>query len=350
MSLGCGTLASPTGKILAKGIAASSRGNGKQHTLPENAYHKRIKTEDVETHWADPKSSMVPGSFSRVKAHPTRLWGSQSLTQLGGTHREDLAQPDLWKSGEYWNVDSNIRTWGEHEIRRGAAASNHDVHRHDQICRYMLEPQPVVGRLSRQTQPRITTSGVVKPDTCFLECWGFDLGLRDRQAQPIGCFKPVNKGRQFRSQRNFKRDFGHMAETLRSQRLTASTPGLTHIDGARTYRPEDVGGEAGELKSEDDDAMDKKGRTHGSRSCNWWEEYGHCTRREGAKMSHGVHSPAFTVHREDYPIKYQLELNPASVYTLKFKKEGADALRRHVKKEYAPGQTMTMRGETTLKP
>lgn len=345
MSLGCGTLASPTGDLLAKGIGAAARSNGKQHTLPEKAYHHRIKADDVVDHWADPKSSLNPGSFSKVKSHPTRLWGTQSATTLGGTNREDMAQPDLWRSGEYWNVDSNIRIWGEHETRRGAAAANHDVHRHDQICRYMLEPQPAIGRLSRQTVPRITTSGVVKPDTCFLECWGFDLGLRDRQAKPVTTFKPVNKGRQFRSLRSFNRDFGHMAETLRSQRTTASVPGATHIDGARTFRMEDVGGEAGALKAEADDVADKQGRTYGSRSCNFWEEYGHCTRREGAKLSHGVHSPAFTSHREDYPIKYQLELNPASVYTLKYKKDGMDALRRHDAKDYAPGQTLKLSQE-----
>eukprot|EP00929_Paragymnodinium_shiwhaense_P108987 TRINITY_DN75343_c0_g1_i1.p1 TRINITY_DN75343_c0_g1~~TRINITY_DN75343_c0_g1_i1.p1 ORF type:complete len:341 (-),score=47.24 TRINITY_DN75343_c0_g1_i1:64-1086(-) len=334
MSYGCGTLASPSGELLARGIEKSSRGNGKQHTLPETAKHTRIKQDDVQDHWLDPRSSMTPGSFTKSRSHPTRLWGSQSATELGGTHREDTMQPDLWRTGEYWNVDSNIRIWGEHEVRRGGAASNHDVHRHDQICRYMLEPQPVIGRLSREQPARITTSGVVKPDTSFLECWGFDLGLRDRQAAPVKCFKPVNKGRQFRSLRNFKqRNFAEMAETMRSQRTTFSTPGQTLIDGGRTFKTEEVAGETGE------ESESRPGMTYGSRSCNFWDEYGHCTRREGARLSHSVHSNAFTAHKEDYPIKYQLELNPASVYTLKFRREGHDALRRKDPKEYMPGQS-----------
>jgi len=168
MSLGSGTLANP--HAFKKGTRKAARSNGKQHTLPQNPHTDRIFQEDVEPHWS-PKQPKTP----------TRLWGTvKPVRGLGGEVRED-GVADFWSTGEYWNVDSNIRKWGEHEVRRNAASAAHDVHRHDQYVRIVLPPQP--GE-KKQRPERSCVSGVVSPADAFLEAWGFDLGLRDRQARP----------------------------------------------------------------------------------------------------------------------------------------------------------------------
>eukprot|EP00933_Yihiella_yeosuensis_P057182 TRINITY_DN5681_c0_g1_i1.p1 TRINITY_DN5681_c0_g1~~TRINITY_DN5681_c0_g1_i1.p1 ORF type:complete len:322 (-),score=41.43 TRINITY_DN5681_c0_g1_i1:819-1784(-) len=314
MSLGCGTLAHKFGHNI--GIEKASRSNGHQHGLPENANHGRHaqnNIEDIEAHW----------SIEGQKKGPTRLWGVAKKTVMGGEERQD-ACAHQWTEGEYYNVDSNIRKWGLHQIKRNAAAQNHDVHRHDQIQRIVLPPKP-----GSDKKPRQCVSGVVSPDCCFLEAWGFDLGLRDRQANHAPLWKPVNQGMMFRSLRSYDRNVPRMLENYRTLRKTASVPGSVL---AHTLRPEDVGGEAGELSNIDDATMLKAGRTYGSRSCYGWDTYDNTCRREASKMACGIHSPSFKTHNQDYPFKDDLELNPASVYTKKFQSTGEVGLRTRTMK------------------
>lgn len=306
MSIGCGTLASPSG--FAKGTLNASSSNGKQHTLPKSPRHHLIEHDDVQAYWSTDQSKS-----------PTRLWGTTKATKYGGEERLD-GEPDLWLNGEYWNIDSNIRKWGLHEVRRNAAAASHDVHRHDQIHRMVLPPQPGDTRPLRQC-----VSGVVSSDCGFLEAWGFDLGLRDRQAQPAPLWKPVTRMEQFRSERSFKRNLARMAESSRTLRQSASTPGVLQ---SLTLRPEDIGGEAGEVCNEDDANFEKAGRPFGSRSCRGWDGYEHTVKREAAKMSCSIHSPCVRAHH-DHPYGCDA-VAPAAVYTRRFQRGGEEALRSHV--------------------
>ncbi|CAL1168362.1 unnamed protein product [Cladocopium goreaui] len=156
------------------GIAAASRANGKQNGLPENPHHDRISREAID--------DLHEVNFNK---EPTRLWGQVKATKYGGIERIDGVST-LWTAGDYWNVDSNIMKWGKHEVRRNGACANHDVHRHDQITKLVLPPKP------GDTRPlRYCVSGVVSPDCCFLEAWGFDLGLRDRQGNNTTLWKPA---------------------------------------------------------------------------------------------------------------------------------------------------------------
>lgn len=324
MSYGAGTGAVPSAFNL--GTAGAARSNGKQHSLPENPHHHKIDPEDIVAHWD-----------INTKKGPTRLWGETKSTKYGGLERHESCGHQ-WLQGEYWNVDSNIRKWGLHEVKRNAAAANHDVHRHDQYERFVLPPKP-----GSDKPPRQCVSGVVSPDSCFLEAWGFDLGLRDRQGNNTTLWKPVRSGEMFRSDRSFNRHLPRMVENYRALRKTASMPGTILAD---TLRPEDVGGEAGELATRDDTNWqdNRAGRTHGSRSCYGWDNYDHTARREAAKMSCGTHCPSMKEHNQGHPFKEELELNPASIYTKKFRVNGEDSLRRHMgKSTRVPAGFGTMR-------
>merc|ERR1712007_99776 len=127
-------------------------------------------------------------------------------------------------------------------------------------------------------EPRLCLSGVVSPDSCFLEAWGFDLGKRDRQGNVCSTFQPPSKGEHFRSLRSYNRHLERMTDNYRSMRRTASTPGKITMS---TLRPEDIGGEAGDVSIGDDSMMETAGRTHGSRSCRYWDSHDHVARREG---------------------------------------------------------------------
>ncbi|CAK9085874.1 unnamed protein product [Durusdinium trenchii] len=310
MSYGCGTLAGPGGFNL--GVARASRSNGKQNALPENPHHDRIPREAIE--------ELHEVNFSK---DPSRLWGQVKPTKYGGIERVD-GVGTLWLSGDYWNVDSNIMKWGKHEIRRNGASANHDVHRHDQITKLVLPPKP-----GEEDRPlRYCVSGVVSPDCCFLEAWGFDLGLRDRQGNNTGLWKPVGRNEMFRSERSYTRNIERILQNTRTLRGSASVPGSVM---AQTLKPEDIGGEAGELSTPDDATMLRAGRTHASRSCYGWDRYDHTCRREAAKLSCSIHCPAEKVHAEGYPFK-ELDLNPASVYTKKFRMTGEASLRARLSK------------------
>lgn len=309
MSIGCGTLGGPQGFRI--GNLAASISNGKQHTLPKNPAHFPTDKLDITNHW---ESDQPKG--------PTRLWGSTKSNKLGGEDR--IEGPDLWLKGEFWNVDSNIRAWGEHETRRNAASAAHDVHRHDMITRVVLPP--VQG--SGLQESRQCVSGVVSADSCFLEAWGFSLGRRDRQARPATLWKPANADEAFRAERSYNRNIGRLVENSRSLRRTATVPGSIHPPNVVTLKPEDVGGEAGDLVDPDDVTLPNAGKTHGSRSCQYWDRYDHVVNREGAKMSCSIHSPSFRAHPDGHIVKENTDLSPAAVYTLKFRKQGQDAYRK----------------------
>jgi len=268
---------------------------------------------------------------------------------FGGYEKVD-SQPESWTSGDYWNVDSNIKIWGEHEVRRNAASDALDVHRHDQISRVVLEPHPgTKTRNGKEPAARQSISGVVSAGSSFLEAFGFDLGLRDRQARCTTLWKPASGGEMFRSQRSFQRDVPRISEYNRTLRRTKSTPGFTFSaqtpGGVVTLRQEEIGGEIddGDEVSERPGRMELTsmaqtcsfdvrglGRTHGSRSCRYWDRWDHTSKREAARSSNGTYSPAFAKHPEEYPYYDGMVLSPAARYTLKYKRFGEAGLRQHV--------------------
>jgi hypothetical protein len=119
------------------------------------------------------------------------------------------------------------------------------------------------------------------------------------------------------------------------------------MDTASTLHPEDFGGELGEFSSppEEGKTIDPKGghallegRTHSSRSSRYWDSFDHTARREATKMSCGTFSPSFNAH-EAHPLNCGIELNPASVYTLKYKQAGEDKHRYHEEKMSRPAMS-----------
>lgn len=310
MSYACGTLCNP--EAFNKGNKMAAISNGKQHTLPTNCYHTHLKTEAIDGTW-DVKSLC---SASKV---PTRLWGTTKPTKYGGEERPET-EAHTWAQGEMWNIDSNIKMWGTHEVNRNGACAAHDIHRHDQIARTVLPPQAAKPG-KRQMPPRACVSGVVSPDCCFLEAWGFDLGLRDRQARPTTLFKPPGKGQQFRAPRSFDRDVPRKDQYYRTLCKTASAPGMgvTMPEASMTLRPEDIGGEAGEHGGPEAQDHETAGRTHASRSCPYWDCYAHTTKREAAKLACSIHSPAFREHKDGYTFVDEMELRPGAIYSLKYR-------------------------------
>merc|ERR1712232_72890 len=294
-----------------------------------------------------------------------------------------LEGPDFWLSGDYWNVDSNITKWGEHEIRRNLASASHDIHRHDQVRRLVLPPHPNrKDNLGRELQDRQCISGVVSPDANFLEAFGFDLGLRDRQGGPIikkpgiaPGWSPVSKGEMFRSGRSYDRNVARLADSMKSMRRAQSTPGFSLIDTTSTIRREDFTSEhsnGGDFCADcgmqscvrpprpgrvEEDKIDPKGghavaqgKTHGSRSCRYWDSFDHTCKREAAKTSCATFSASFNSHPEAYPLKYGLELNPASVYTKKHEMSGESALRYHEEKKARPAMSRSRPWTETMRP
>lgn len=307
MSYACGTLCHPAAFGLSN--KGASIGNGKQHTLPTKFHHQHLTKDMIEGAW-DAKTQSAA-----LSKGPSRLWGTATATRFGGEQRPET-EAQTWSTGELWNIDSNIRKWGEHEIRRNAASGCHDVHRHDQIQRIVLPPQ---AGTKKSVAGRLCLSGVVTGDSCFLEAWGFDLGLRDRQAKPCGLFKPVSKNEQFRALRSYDRDIPRMADHMRSMNRCASTPGPHAVsEMVMTLRPEDVGGEAGENGGPDASQLKTQGKTHASRSCHYWDNYEHVVKREGAKLSCSIHSPAFRESKDAHPYA-DGDLHPQAIYTRKFR-------------------------------
>jgi len=305
MSFACGTLAHP--EAFALGNKGASISNGKQHTLPTKFHHPRHTIEEIQKNIWDPKAVTTKGS-------PSRLWGTATATKYGGEARPD-GEAQTWTHGELWNIDSNIRKWGDHEVRRNAAAGSHDIHRHDQIVRVILPPQ---AGAKRTLANRVCVSGVVGADCCFLEAWGFDLGLRDRQARPTRLWRPPGKQEQFRAPRSYDRDIPRMADYSRTLCKSSSAPGLNET-AAMTLRPEDIGGEAGDIGGREASSHETAGRTYGSRSCHYWDGYDHTCRREAAKLSCSIHSPAFRESKDGHPYVEEIELRPQAIYTKKYR-------------------------------
>lgn len=295
MSLGCGTLASPSG--FRKGNTLASSANGQQHTIPTNPEHRRINIEDVQSYW---------GAKQDKKA--TRLWGTTKATLFGGEERCE-GGPDFWLRGEYWNVDSNIRRWGEHEIRRNAAAASHDLHRHDQIIR------PTIQRPRHQSGETRDATGAAGADS---EAGGFDSGNRNAPQDLRPRWNPVASDEQFRAERTYSRNLEQISSHYRMLRRSASLPS--------TNQP--ATSQVGEISSPEEQSVERAGLTHGSVSCPGWDRYDHAVKREGAKLALGVHAPSLRAHPEEYPFKDN-EMQPASIYTRRFKRGGEAALRTY---------------------
>lgn len=337
MSAGCGTLEKAPGVAFDKGPRARRKAEqgGKPgtsntqriHSLPANPQHELITREQVDEYW-DAKQTKGP----------SRLWGTAKPTKYGGEERP-LGEPEGWIHGDYWNVDSNVRRWGLHEVRRNAAAANHDVHRNDQVTRVLVSHEetkysPEHGCTMTTERPaRQCTSGVITTTENFLEAWGFDLGRRDRLAQKAPVWHPVNSGQQFRHPHTYNRNKERICENFRSMRRTQSTPNHSRNNMSAAFKTqllkEDVGGQIGEFSTSSDFDHEKAGRTFASRSCNWWDNHGHTTKREAAKQGCGIHSPVFKSHGDNYPYHDNCELSPAAIYTRRFKKFGESGLRTH---------------------
>jgi hypothetical protein len=374
MSLGSGTLANLTEpKPHAKGNKLAASGNGKQHHLPSKTMHNHVCAlhkdqtepmrfrhtshpdfEHVDTHWEQQltstkgptrtAASQTPGQAHAADYEATAAAFARKNPDFhhkydlkGGECIHPAIKSHVWSSGDHWNLDSNIRKWTNHEMRRTAAGSSHDVHRHDQIQRFVLPPQ-TTGKGIKHA--RLCMSGAVSPDCNFLEAWGFDLGFRDRQANPAPLFKPVCRDNMFRAVRSFDRDLPVLTEFKRSLTRSASLPDVgVEIP---TLKPEDIAGDTREQNHRDwpmsskggpitehtgeaaekIDEMAKGGRTFASRSCNYWDSYDHTVKREGARLSCGTHAPVFQKHKEDYPFVDEVELHPAAIYTRKFREQG----------------------------
>lgn len=279
MSSGCGTL-SRSFELSTTHSASGNPPSGakRQHTLPDSAHHSR------DWYKREQQTTLPRGA---LKDSVSRLWGNTIPTPYGGEATVDNV-PEYWEKGEYWNRDSNIRIWGPHEIRRRWANGAHDIHRHDQIIKIKLPGSD-----------RESYSGVLSADCCFLEAWGFDLGLRDRNANKTPLWRPPCAQEQFRSKKAFQR--------------SRSVPESKMLD--RTQEKPEHG---------------TQGRTYGSVSHEGYDRYDHAVQREGARLSCAVHNAAMRRHHMHYPHDH-CNLRPAAIYTLKYQKFGEDkGLRDHV--------------------
>merc|ERR1719420_1692357 len=114
--------------------------------------------DNVETHWDSQLGStkgplrlapmQTPGQLQQSEYEATCTTFARrspdrchQYEKLGGECIHPAIRPQPWSTGDHWNIDSNIRKWTKHEISRNAAGANHDVHRHDQIQRFVLMPQ-----------------------------------------------------------------------------------------------------------------------------------------------------------------------------------------------------------------
>jgi hypothetical protein len=352
----------------------------KDNTAPERFRHtNHPDLENVDTHWEQQLTSTKGPTRLNATQTPAQLAQSEYEASVnhfirkgaanvekhkfvGGVCINPACKPKVWSSGDHWNIDSNIRKWTQHEVKRNAAGSSHDVHRHDQIQRFVLMPQKDGTGIQK---PRLCMSGAVSSDCCFLEAWGFDLGLRDRQAKPASLWKPVSRTNQFRGPRSFDRQMPRIHDFKRTLLKSQSLPDFEQV----TLKLEDMAGEVETKhcnehdgfrgKRHDDcpmcsknvpvtehggpkaDEMAKMGRTHNSRSCNFWDSYDHAAYREAAKLSCAIHAPVFRKHREDYPFVDEIELHPSAIYTRKFREKGGLlAMRgREGNSRHVPGQS-----------
>jgi hypothetical protein len=196
------------------------------------------------------------------------------------------------KMVEYYDTDSMIKNWTDTEIRRDAASAAHAVHAHNEIKQFTLPGSD-----------RVSISGVMTADACFLEPWGFSLGIRDRQGNPTGLWKPVNQGEQFRTVDSYQ------MPTIPKNTLSFQS----------NYRP------GTELQ---------EGKLYGTQSCRGWDRFNHTAYREGSKMANVIHRNSMRKYK--YPGN-NCEVRPASIYTLNFKKNGEAVMQDHQPKTVKHG-------------
>lgn len=281
----------------------------RQHGLPTNPRHTRVPDrEEVNEYW----------SSAHSKGAKTDPFSTKS---------------ELWSSGEFWNVDSNIRKWTLHEVRRNAAAANYATHAPDQVSRTMLVRHEDDRKTERQP---ISTSGMLAGDEFYLGPAGFELGARDRAGLPVDPpWGRVGRGQMFRGPRSFDRNISRLADYKRSLMLpgavnpirshsegtlaSSSQPGQTLLD---PFVAEDVLGESISKHT----SPEQIGSMFDSRSCRYWDNWGHATKREAARLAYSVMSPQVTEHRDGHPVGECGEIRPAFVYTKKYKKARAGTL------------------------
>jgi len=282
-----------------------------QHTLPSNTRHTR--TCVAPSNQIQGLKSMKEGMLNE---NPSRIWGKSKITRFGGEAMVDES-PEFWEHGDFWNRDSLVRKWDQHQVRRQAAQSSHDVHRHDQLTRLKLAGTN-----------RISTSGLLSAGSSFLEAWGFPLGLRDRQSRPTSLWWPVSKTDQFRSRKNF----AYSLENHHSSR----TP---RADRSKTYRAETQGPQ--ELHAGPHCAQTGCGKNcgeiYGSCSSEFWDSWDHSCKREGAKLACSIHGQTHMTHPWGLPHD-KTDLRPGAIYSKKWKKWGPAALRDHVRRSLAVEQ------------
>lgn len=254
-----------------------------QHSLPDNPYHtgqfsqaspKRVYAYKVVKGDNEPK-------FIKINDFPDRLYGSVKATRYGGEATVDQT-PTHWEHGEFWNRDSLIKKWKEHEVRRQAAKSAHDIHRYD------------------QWNPIITT-----------EKCSYSLGLRDRQGVPTSLWWPVSKFHQFRSPENYANFFDHH----RSGKLSRDQKSSMF----RSLSSKPSGGSQKMIG----------GIQFGSTSLEGWDGWAHANARECAKTSLRIHGQQYMAHPWGIPHD-KLDVRPGLIYSKKFKKHGQEVLRDHV--------------------
>jgi len=163
-------------------------------------------------------------------------------------------------------------------MKREAAIANHGVHSRDQI-----KPVYVGG----STRPSL--SGLLSPGHGYLDVQGYPTGDLDSYACRIAGSKWnwPDSNSQLRSTSNYAK---------------------TKQDGAahKAWLNEE-----------------STGQTFGSNSLPGWNEYGHVTKRDGARCSHSVHRNK--ERSSIWPIKCS-EISPSSIYNLKVLKNGKDSL------------------------
>eukprot|EP00397_Hematodinium_sp_SG-2012_P024443 GEMP01025462.1.p1 GENE.GEMP01025462.1~~GEMP01025462.1.p1 ORF type:complete len:315 (+),score=51.14 GEMP01025462.1:51-995(+) len=278
-----------------------------QHTLPENSKHIRLSEVVAKQIYAtkgDPE-----GKSQLVNDYPARQWGEVTRTRVGGEQMID-SHPNYWEHGDFWNRDSLIRKWQPHHVRRQAAQSSHDIHRHDQITTLKL--------LGSNNVARVSTSGLLSADSSFLDAWGFPLGLRDRQSRPTSLWRPVSKIEQFRSKDNYVNSLEnyHSNDRSKAERYKLCRSKSEGPDGDKT-----IG----------------EGLQFGSLSYEGWNAWNHVCKREFSKMACSIFGQARVAHPWGIPHD-QMDLRPGAIYTKKYKNGGDSALRDFVSRSVALDQ------------
>lgn len=245
--------------------------------------------------------------FSRmINDKPSRVVGTPYRTRFGGEGVMDNTS-EYWATGTFWDTNSNIRLRTEHEIRREAAQGAHDIHRHDMVTKIKIPGQA-----------RVSESGVLTADSCFLEAWGFDLGLRDRAARPTTLWRPVTRDREFgdmlrRPSTTMPKGAEKSAQATTTSKFSRSTTG--------TF-PSRVG-----VRTKGVDNMDAT-----------WDGFEHTVKRDGARRSDAIH--ACETRRNPFGYLHdKCGIRPAAMYTKKYQKFGESGFRDHDKKERVEGQS-----------